>query len=104
MGRKISSIKTVKVTPSITRRTLRVLDGPLPELEQRLRLNAPALLILSSEEIEGRIVEFTANVHSGYEITIEVAASRGRSDTGRRCWKAAILDSNPAGNSHENPA
>ena len=45
----------------------RVLDR-LPELEARLNLNAPALLILSDEIIEGRIVHFSADLTFGYEI------------------------------------
>ena len=70
--RQISSIKTTKVTSRvITRTTFRVLGGPLPELEQRLHLNVPALLILASKEIEGRIVEFSEHWNSGHEITIE---------------------------------
>jgi hypothetical protein len=47
--------------------------GHVPELEAVLRLYAPALLILSKETVEGKIVHYSANVQAGYEITIEVS-------------------------------
>jgi hypothetical protein len=54
----------------ITRYTLRVIGAPLPDLEQQLRLNERALVITSSEEIEGCIVDYHADL-TGYDITIE---------------------------------
>ena len=46
--------------------------GSMPELERALQLNLPGHLILSSDTIEDRIVRYVADVHSGYEITIEI--------------------------------
>jgi hypothetical protein len=49
-------------------------SGHLPEFEAGLRLQAPALLILGNETVEGKIVHFDANVQAGYEVTIEVSS------------------------------
>ena len=69
--RNISSISTQKEASGITRHSFRVLTKTQPKLEELLRLHAPALLILSNKEIEGTIVHYVADVHHGYEITIE---------------------------------
>ena len=57
----------------------RVIGELLPPLEQVLKLNGPALLILPSHEIKGTIVHYTADVHSGYDITIESKGDPGGS-------------------------
>ena len=65
---RITSIKTEQAAGS-TLTTLRILDSPLPEPAQ-LQKYTPALLILSSSEVEGRVVRFKSDEH-GCEITIE---------------------------------
>jgi hypothetical protein len=50
----------------------RVLERPLRDLEAELRVGAPALLILSSREVEGTIASFKSD-GDGYWITIESA-------------------------------
>jgi len=68
--RKISSIIMTE-SSGFRRSTFRVLDGKLPGLERVLQLNTPGLLILSAQEIQGTIIHYTADVHSGYEITLD---------------------------------
>jgi len=67
--RNITSVRTISME-GLTRDTFRVVGDPFPTLEQHLRLNGPGVLILSSQEIEGRIVQYSADL-TGYEITIE---------------------------------
>jgi hypothetical protein len=56
--RHITSIETIS-DAGVTRNRFRVVGGPLPQLEVELKLNVPGLLILSSQEIEGRIVQYS---------------------------------------------
>ena len=67
----ISSLTTTKEPSGFIRTSFRVPNQSLPKLEQILQLKAQALLILSDQIIEGRIIQYSADVHSGYEITIE---------------------------------
>ena len=73
--RTISALRTNKVG-DFMHTTFRVLDSRVIELEEILRLDAPALFILNEQNIEGRIVHYTADMHHGYEITIESRAPR----------------------------
>jgi hypothetical protein len=53
------------------RTTFRALGKPPRKLDQRLQFNQPALLILSSQEIEGSVVGYSPDVFSAFEITFE---------------------------------
>jgi len=74
--RRITSRNITKDATGVTLTSVRVIEAP-PELEAQLRLNTPAVLILSDEIIEGRIVHFSASLRYGYEITIESKAGSG---------------------------
>jgi len=67
--RDVGSFRTISLE-GLTRHTFTVIGGPFPPLEQQLRLDEPALLILSSRQIEGRVIQYSADL-TGYEITIE---------------------------------
>jgi hypothetical protein len=71
--RKVSALRTNYVG-GFRHTTFRVLDCRVIELEEILRLDAPALFLLNLQHIEGRIVHYTADLHHGYEITIETRA------------------------------
>jgi hypothetical protein len=71
--RNITSRKITTTDRGTTLYSFRV-TGNLPELEAVLQLQTPALLILSNEAVEGTIVHYSANVQTGYEITIEYEA------------------------------
>ena len=68
--RKITSRKITTTDRETTLYSFRA-SGILPDLEAILRLQAPGLLILSNETIEGTIVHSSANMQAGYEVTIE---------------------------------
>jgi hypothetical protein len=68
---------TSVVTQSVGKRTLttfRVFEFPLPDLENNLRNNAPAFMILSDKEITGRILRHSTDRRHWYEFTIESRA------------------------------
>ena len=69
--RKVTSLKTTIERVGLKRTSFRVMESPLTELEQVLHLGAPALLILSPAEIKGHIVHYSAELHFGYEISID---------------------------------
>ena len=74
--RQIISVGTQADSTGFTRTTFRIRGKPNPKLEQVLQLNAPALMILGTGEIEGKIIGYSADVHYGYEITIESKKDR----------------------------
>ena len=73
--KRITALKIIEDAPGFTRTTFCVLGGPNRQLEERLHLGGEATLILSNGDIDGRIVAFQGDVHSGYEITIETKKS-----------------------------
>ena len=73
--KRIIAVKTSDDAPGFTRTTFRVLGGANRKLEERLHLGDAATLNLANRDIDGRIVAFQGDVHSGYEITIETKKS-----------------------------
>ena len=71
--RKITSRKVTTTDRGTILYSFRA-SGVLPDLDAVLRLQVPALLILGNETIKGTVVRYSANLHSGYEITIECEA------------------------------
>jgi len=71
-GLRLNRIIALKTTSAAGRKrtTFRVLEQLKPELKERLQLNAPALLILSSQEIEGELIDYREEP-SAFEVTIE---------------------------------
>src|SRR5258706_11394078 len=68
--RRITSITTESIC-NRTLTTFRVLEFPIPELEAQLRLNSPALTILSTKTVEGRVVRYNSERRNWYEFTVE---------------------------------
>ncbi len=67
----ITALRTNRVG-DVMHTTFRVLQTRLTELEQILHVDSQALFMLREQPIaEGRIVHYTADLHHGYEITIE---------------------------------
>jgi hypothetical protein len=71
----VGDLKSTADSAGLTRTSFRVLKTPVPDLEQILQLKAPALLVIGSHRIEGRIVHYLADVDRGYQITIESPSS-----------------------------
>jgi len=69
--KRIIAVKSSENAPGFTRTMFRVLGWAHRKLEERLHLGDPATLILSNGDIDGRIVAFHGDMHSGYETTIE---------------------------------
>src|SRR4026207_1910895 len=65
--RKVSALRTNYVG-GFKHTTFRVLDCRVIELEEILRLDAPALFLVNLQHVEGRIVHYTADLNNGYEI------------------------------------
>ena len=74
--RTISS-RSITTTPSGATVVGFRLTGKIPKstsdaLDATLKFDAPALLILSDEILEGKIVRFSADALWGYEISFEI--------------------------------
>ena len=93
--RRVTSMKTATTALGNVLTSFRVLGAPLPQLEEMLQLNAPALLIRSDKQIEGRIVHYAADVYNGYEITIESPKQASGNPTGDPAKVAGPAEGEP---------
>jgi hypothetical protein len=73
--RKITSRKITTTDRGTTLYSFRA-AGILPDLGAVLQFQAPALLILSNETVEGTIVHYSANVQARYEVRMELTVKQ----------------------------
>jgi hypothetical protein len=70
-SKECHALKITGMTSGTTRNTLRVLGKPSSELEQHFILKSCASVKVSIHEIRGRIMRYTREPESVYEITIQ---------------------------------